>query len=83
MACSNYHPMMIKAKESWIQLNPNPKSKPAPMKSSVQQYVVSHEDISQGGLYTESELKSWRQHLEMIGYSQALVKKLTYGVCLH
>ena len=83
MACSDYHPMMIKAKESWIQLNPNPKSKPAPMKSSVQQYVVSHEDISQGGLYTESELKSWRQHLEMIGYSQALVKKLTYGVCLH
>ena len=39
--------------------------------------------LSHGGLYTESELKSWRSHLESVGYSTALMKKISYGICLH
>ena len=84
MSCSEYHPLVIKAQESWIRINPVPKSIQPPEQKSVKDYVIHHEDLgSHGGIYTESELKSWRQHLALLGYSKAMMQKVSYGICLN
>ena len=42
-----------------------------------------HEDLSTGGIYTEGELTSWREHLELGDYQNAITKSISYGVCIH
>ena len=40
-----------------------------------------HDDVSQGGIYTQAELDSWKEHVEFGDLHQAITKTLTMGVC--
>ncbi len=42
-----------------------------------------HEDLSNGGIYTNSELEAWKKHLELGDYQDAVTKLISYGVCTH
>ena len=81
--CSRYHPLIVQAREGWVALSPLPKQITPPEKRQISHYLTNHEDISSGGIYTQAELDSWRTHLEMIGYTQALTNQIAYGVCVN
>ena len=81
--CSRYHPLIVQAREGWIALSPLPKQITPPEKKQISHYLTTHEDLSSGGIYTQAELDSWRTHLEMMGYTQALTNQIAYGVCVN
>ena len=67
----------------WIELNPIAKKidEPSTIPSNILEY--QHEDMSEGGLYTTAELESWKTHLAMPDYHDAISKSISYGVCVH
>ena len=54
-----------------------------PMQLPLLDHSFHHEDLSTGGIYNEGELTSWRQHLELGDYQNAVTKSISYGVCIH
>ena len=81
--CSHYHPLIVQAREGWVALSPLPKQITPPEKKQISHYLTNHEDLSSGGLYTQAELESWRTHLDMMGYTEALTNQISYGVCVN
>ena len=81
--CSQYHPLIIEAEEGWIALSPLPKQVSTPEKMPIAHYLKNHEDLSKGGIYTQAELDSWREHLDQMGLAKALTNQITYGVCVN
>ena len=69
----------------WIELNPYPKAIPEPKRLPLVQGITQgqHEDISTGGLYSDSELQSWRKHMEIGDFHESVSKTISYGVCVH
>ena len=43
--------------------------------------TIEHEDLSQGGLFTDGELESWRKHIELGDLQNAVTKTISYGIC--
>ena len=81
--CNKNFPMEIKAKEGWITLNPDIKKVQPPLQMPFKHYRLNHASLVGGGLYTEYELTSWRQHLDDRNFQDALMGTLSYGVCVN
>jgi len=84
--CSSHFGVKVHTREGvWIELNPIPRTIPTPAKLpslSDPMTPSQHEDLSDGGIYSTSELESWRKHLEVGNFHDAVSRTLTYGVCI-
>ena len=67
----------------WIEISPHLKQMKEPKQLPLLDHSFHHEDLSTGGIYTEGELTSWREHLELGDYQNAITKSISYGVCIH
>ena len=82
--CNSHFGLKIQTEENiWIELNPIARKidEPSTLPSNILEY--KHEDMSDGGLYTPTELEAWKQHLAMPDYHEAISKSISYGVCVH
>ena len=84
LPCNSHFGLKVQTEENiWIELNPIAKKieEPSTIPSNILEY--KHEDMSDGGLYTAAELESWKTHLAMPDYHDAISKSISYGVCVH
>ena len=84
LPCNSHFGLKVQTEENiWIELNPIAKKidEPSTIPSNILEY--QHEDMSEGGLYTTAELESWKTHLAMPDYHDAISKSISYGVCVH
>ena len=80
--CNQHYGLKIEtAEELWVELNPKLKQIGEPPARPNQQHLTEHKDMSGGGLFTNSELQAWRNHLELGDIHDALAKGITYSVC--
>ena len=64
---------------------PTPKAIPAPLKGHIFDHNITgrhHLDMSTGGLYSSEELRAWQSHLEQGVTHNAVLERLTTGVCI-
>ena len=81
-ACNRHYGLKVLTAEGvWIELNPEAKKIHEPADLPAIEHELHHEDLSDGGIYTETELEAWTRHLELGDVVDALSKSLTYGVC--
>ena len=81
--CNQNFPLEVNTNEGWITLNPQPVQVQAPAELPLEHYIVHHNDLAGGGMYTENELENWQDHLEDGSYADAVVGTLSYGVCVN
>ena len=81
--CNQNFPLEVQSSEGWITLNPQPTQVQAPAELPLEHYVVHHNDLARGGIYTTTELENWQDHLEEGNYADAIVGTLSYGVCVN
>ncbi len=81
--CNQNFPLEVNTNEGWITLNPQPTQVHAPAELPLEHYIVHHNDLAGGGMYTENELKNWQDHLEDGSYADAVIGTLSYGVCIN
>ena len=84
LPCNPHFGLKVLTEEGiWIELNPIAKKIDEPLKVPSNILEYKHEDMSDGGLYTTAELESWKDHLAMPDYHDAISKSISYGVCVH
>jgi hypothetical protein len=69
----------------WIELSPTLHEIEAPPQMTLTPSTQEHtyEDLSEGGIYSVTELDNWRKHLEIGDYHDAISQTITFGVCVH
>ena len=80
--CNSHYPLVIRAIEGWVSINPKIIPTKAPLTQSFIATDVHHEDLSIGGIYTQDELKSWDALIQFSAFHNALSRTMSYGVCL-
>ncbi len=83
MDCNIHFPMIVESMEGWISINPDIKSVNEPREMSIERKTVNHEDISEGGLYTDEQLAAWETIIQWQTYKDAITQDLTFGICLN
>ena len=80
--CNKHFGLKILTSEGvWIELNPEAKKIPEPADLPAIDHDLHHEDLSDGGIYTKTELAAWTRHIELGDIVDAVTKSITYGVC--
>ena len=80
--CNKHFGLKILSSEGvWIELNPEAKKIPEPADLPAIDHDLHHEDLSDGGIYSEAELESWTRHIELGDIVDAVTRSITYGVC--
>ena len=80
--CNRYFGLkLLTAEDVWIELNPTAKKIQEPADLPAIDHDLHHEDLSDGGIYTEKELEAWTRHLELGDIVDSYTKSITYGVC--
>ena len=80
--CNKHFGLKVLTSEGiWIELNPEAKKIQEPADLPAIDHDLHHEDLSEGGIYTETELESWTRHIELGDIVDAVTKSITYGVC--
>ena len=72
---------VLTAEGIWIELNPEAKKIQEPADLPAIEHDLHHEDLSDGGIYTETELEAWTRHLELGDIVDSYTKSISYGVC--
>ena len=65
----------------WIEFKPTIHKIAEPLDFPIHTQTFEHEDLSQGGLFTDSELVSWRKHIELGDLQNAVTKTISYSIC--
>jgi hypothetical protein len=82
--CSKTFPLVIQAREGWIEFTPKLKVRPAPLIASLPGNTpLEYTDYSHGGLYSDSELQDWYHQISFPAYHRALLKSISYGSCVN
>ena len=80
--CNTHFGLKILTREGiWIELNPEAKKIQEPAALPAIEHDLHHEDLSDGGIYTKTELDAWTRHIELGDIVDAVTKTITYGVC--
>ena len=80
--CNKHYGLKVLTSEGiWVELNPEAKKIQEPANLPAIEHDLHHEDLSDGGIYTETELEAWTRHLELGDIVDAYTKSITYGVC--
>ena len=72
---------VLTAENIWIELNPEAKKIQEPADLPAIEHDLHHEDLSDGGIYTKTELEAWTRHIELGDIVDAVTKSFTFGVC--
>ena len=83
MDCNIHFPLVVESMEGWISINPDIKSVNEPKEMSIESKTINHEDISEGGLYTDEQLEAWETIIQWQTYKDANTQDLSYRICLH
>ena len=82
--CNKYFGLKIKTLEDlWVEINPHITVISTPEDLPTSTLEFDHEDLSDGGIYTNQELDAWKKHLELSDYHEAISKSISFGVCTH
>ena len=77
--CNSYFGLKIHTVDgTWIEINPQIKTIPKPGKLPLFTHDLEHEDMVNGGIYTDKEKKAWTEHIELGDYHNALTKTQSY-----
>ena len=82
--CANdvFAPSYVTTEGKWITVNPGVKTRSAPATTSVIEYSDTiHEDMSSGGLYTDTEMADWEDMIYWSSFKEATVEHLSQGLC--
>ena len=81
--CNQHFGLKIRTMEmKWIEINPGLKRIPTPeILPDRDNTSFSHEDISQGGIYTGVELSNWRWHMQLGDLHESISQGISLGVC--
>ena len=80
--CNKFFGLKVFTSEDiWIELNPQAKKIPEPADLPAIEHDLHHEDLSDGGIYTKTELEAWTRHIELGDIVDAVTKSFTFGVC--
>ena len=80
--CNKHFPITVRSEQSWLELRPTPVPIADPIPDPLQEeHLQGHHDVSSGGLYTDSEIKSWERNLENNRYHTSILHRITSGVC--
>jgi hypothetical protein len=80
--CNDHYGLKLLTEENvWIKMNPGAKQKIAPKAMPIETHDFQHEDLTVKGLYTRAELNSWKKHLELGDYHDAVTKTISHGIC--
>ena len=80
--CNTHYGLKIRTNEQqWIELNPDLRRINEPMEAPLHTHPMEHEDLSSGGIFTDSELVAWRSHLELGDIHDAIARTITYSLC--
>ena len=64
--CTEHYGLKVLTEEGvWIEFNPSIRKIADPLDLPVHALDFQHEDLSQGGIFTNTELEAWRKHLEL------------------
>ena len=80
--CDDHYGLKLLTTEGvWVELNPGVRKMVTPEDLPAMDHEFHHEDLSDGGLYTEAELDSWKKHLQLGDQHDAITKVFSFGVC--
>ena len=81
--CSSHYPMTIEAEGVYVEVNPHIRKTTTP--KTYEHGVdgnTKHIDRSQAGLYSEKELRSWEQLVNLPAFQEALLTEVSWGTCI-
>ena len=80
--CNQHYGLKIITEEGvWIEFKPTIHKIAEPLDLPIHTQTIEHKDLSQGGLFTDGELESWRKHIELGDLQNAVTKTISYGIC--
>ena len=80
--CNQHYGLKIVTEEAvWREFKPTIHKIAEPLDLPIHTQTFKHEDLSQGGLFTDSELVSWRKHIKLGDLQNAVTKTISYGIC--
>ena len=80
--CNQHYGLMIVTEEGlWIDFKPTIHKIAEPLDLPIQTQTFEHEDLSQGGLFTDSEFVFWRKHIKLGDMQNAITKTISYAIC--
>ena len=82
--CNKHFPLSIKTTEgNWIEINPHIRATQTPSVYTPEKSTFQHEDLSHGGLYSTSEMKSWEEMISFPSYANARLMSISLGDCVN
>ena len=75
---------IIKAREAWISVSQQVEhvATPEVLPERIRK-TPTHLDLAGGALYTQVELDRWREESNQEDYHQAILKSLSFGICIN
>ena len=79
--CNKRFPLIIKAVENWISINPHISPVATPDIYEIKLGKFHHEEAGTGGIYTEQEMEAWNQLVVFPEFRRELQNEIATGVC--
>ena len=74
--CSKRFPLTVRTTTGWVTILPHVSSTTPPAEGKPEMpTTINHEDLHNGGLYTQSEKKAWEMLISFPHYHEALLKR--------
>ena len=81
--CSKRFPLTVRTTTGWVTIRPHVSSTTPPAEGKPEMpTTIKHEDLHNGGLYTQSEKKAWEMLISFPHYHEALLKSISWGSCV-
>jgi len=81
--CSKRFPLTVRTTTGWVTIRPHVSATTPPEEGKPKMpTTIKHEDLHNGGLYTQSEKKAWEMLISFPHYHEALLKSISWGSCV-
>ena len=80
--CNALFPEAIRTNEGWVAM-PNLSPIKDPSQVQGRKNIMTHEDMSRSGLYTNEELAQWEQFITYGTFRESLLSSISTGACVH
>ena len=83
VSCQRRFPLVVRTRGGlWCNIGPGVSARNPPEElSTLEHHSYHHEDMARGGLYSQSELSQWQEHVTWGDYRQGTIEKIAGGLC--
>ena len=83
VSCQGRFPLVVRTRGGlWCNIGPGVSARNPPEEmSTLEHHSYHHEDMARGGLYSQSELSQWQEHVTWGDYRQGTIEKIAGGLC--